>query len=721
MAEADGIAICAEGGKGLMLPLLPGEHNFSSVVRAVLYTFGMAYMFLGIAMIADTFVQAIEKITSTRTQALDGRGMLFTKKIWNETVATLTLMALGSSAPEIALAVVDIFKKGFHYGSLGTSTIVGSAAFNLLVIIAVCIYVIPDERVIEFLPAFHVTAVFSILAYLWMCFVLEVSTPDIVDIWEAVFTLLLLPVLVYVSYKVDVHFRADGADGYFSGRSSCIAGEADLCVVAFAASKKEKRARKHAKGSTDTCIRISKKDLPMELTIPVLRDGNLDNSTKCYYSIDAASCAEGYDFSIVDDAVEDEKAQPNDEDAAQGVQAEDEDKHKADVDVGDDERLCLHFPPNCFEQSVKLQIPARASYKSSRKLYVVLDELTDAYFDPETDGGSESAVLTIILPPGGQGALPLLDHLFNFDMARKTLCDWREQIKACLYCNGSWEEQQAASAFDIGLHLVCLPWKIIFCAVPPTGVYNGWFAFVVCLGFIGLTSAIVSDLAELFGCVIGVPDEVTAITFVALGTSMPDLFASRESAVNDPTADASVVNVTGSNSVNVFLGLGVPWLFASIYWTIVGRTDEWIQRYGHITSPCAVGFVVQSRNITFMVLVFTVLALLASMILLLRRKWLGAELGGPYVPKLATSVSFVLYWVVFIMLCSWNGLYRDTSSEKMLWIVVGSGFGFTVLVTVVLVAVLKSYKTVLACTSESDADDHDGSEDCDEKEPIAAI
>lgn len=33
----------------------------------------------------------------------------------------------------------------------------------------------------------------------------------------------------------------------------------------------------------------------------------------------------------------------------------------------------------------------------------------------------------------------------------------------------------------------------------------------------------------------------------------------------EATADNSVGNVTGSNSVNVFLGLGLPWTMAAIY------------------------------------------------------------------------------------------------------------------------------------------------------------
>ena len=58
---------------------------------------------------------------------------------------------------------------------------------------------------------------------------------------------------------------------------------------------------------------------------------------------------------------------------------------------------------------------------------------------------------------------------------------------------------------------------------------------------------------------------IIAITFVALGTSLPDTFASKAAAVAEKHADNAVGNVTGSNSVNVFLGLGLPWMIASIY------------------------------------------------------------------------------------------------------------------------------------------------------------
>ena len=67
-------------------------------------------------------------------------------RIWNNTVANLTLMALGSSAPEILLSIIEIVGNNFKSGDLGPGAIVGSAAFNLLGITAVCISAIPGTE-----------------------------------------------------------------------------------------------------------------------------------------------------------------------------------------------------------------------------------------------------------------------------------------------------------------------------------------------------------------------------------------------------------------------------------------------------------------------------------------------------------------------------------------------------------------------------------------------
>ena len=49
-----------------------------------------------------------------------------------------------------------------------------------------------------------------------------------------------------------------------------------------------------------------------------------------------------------------------------------------------------------------------------------------------------------------------------------------------------------------------------------------------------------------------------------------DTFASKVAAIGDEYADSSIGNVTGSNAVNVFLGIGIAWTIASIYHALKG-------------------------------------------------------------------------------------------------------------------------------------------------------
>merc|ERR1719201_3067733 len=144
-------------------------------------------------------MEAIETVTSSERivwqSIIAGSRQKFRVQVWNGTIANLTLMALGSSAPEILLSCIEIMKNSFFSGKLGASTIVGSAAFNLLVITAVCISSIPapDTRHIAGTHVFAVTASVSVGAYLWLLVLLVVNTKDKVDVWEALFTLGMFP------------------------------------------------------------------------------------------------------------------------------------------------------------------------------------------------------------------------------------------------------------------------------------------------------------------------------------------------------------------------------------------------------------------------------------------------------------------------------------------------------------------------------------------------
>jgi solute carrier family 8 (sodium/calcium exchanger) len=97
-------------------------------LRAVLYFIFLLYLFLGIAIIADIFMSSIETITSkTRKIRYPDPGekdkyIIVDVRLWNDTVANLTLMALGSSSPEILLSIIEIVGNRFEAGELGPGT-----------------------------------------------------------------------------------------------------------------------------------------------------------------------------------------------------------------------------------------------------------------------------------------------------------------------------------------------------------------------------------------------------------------------------------------------------------------------------------------------------------------------------------------------------------------------------------------------------------------------
>uniref|UniRef100_A0A0K0F0L1 Sodium/calcium exchanger 2 (inferred by orthology to a human protein) n=1 Tax=Strongyloides venezuelensis TaxID=75913 RepID=A0A0K0F0L1_STRVS len=194
---------------GLIIPAwtpVTGISVCTKIWRGFLYFLAMVYLFYGVSIVADRFMSAIEVITSqekeVKLKKANGEPYTVLVRVWNETVSNLTLMALGSSAPEILLSVIEIFANNFEAGDLGPSTIVGSAAFNLFVIIAICIMCVPSSEIrrIERLDVFWTTVIWSTFAYIWLYLILEVFSPGIVDVWEGVLTFMFFPLTVLTAF-----------------------------------------------------------------------------------------------------------------------------------------------------------------------------------------------------------------------------------------------------------------------------------------------------------------------------------------------------------------------------------------------------------------------------------------------------------------------------------------------------------------------------------------
>ena len=230
------------------------------------------------------------------------------------------------------------------------------------------------------------------------------------------------------------------------------------------------------------------------------------------------------------------------------------------------------------------------------------------------------------------------------------------------------ENPAEASASDLFIHYISIMWKLAAATIPPANQKifgrdsGGWLTFVFAIGWIGIVTTIINDLASIFGCIVGLEDSITAITLVALGTSLPDTIASMMSARADTNADNSIGNVTGSNSVNVFLGIGLPWSMAAIYWEAAGQTPEWKIKYAdwlansQSAGAAALradgnkgGFVVIGGDLAFYTTIFVILAIAVIALLIVRRFTCGGELGGNIVFARLSTVFCIACWFIYVI------------------------------------------------------------------------
>ncbi|VDM38846.1 unnamed protein product [Toxocara canis] len=833
---------------GLLVPAMR-----TSRAATVFYLLALLYCFLGIAIAADVFMCSIEKITSSTSQQPCARMIVLTcfgtpggqpagdpsgkqpgieprkvrlrrskknrlvaeelmapesecteVRIWNPTVANLTLMALGSSAPEILLSIIEIIGNSFKAGDLGPGTIVGSAAFNLLCITAICVMTIPSPRVTRI----QEIAVFAILSLV---------SPNVVDVWEAAVTLALFAVLVVTAYLADikvwkrkkanleVELSADFADHKVAepedvdavlqrfAKEMALESDAKVtsCVVpdfetvrqisrqisrqypslsvddqarllayrlkenqvhdrlyyrinatrrmAAAARKTdvehdaekilaEAEKAKKAAIITERCVEFSARVYAVQKGIPtvrltVVRYGPVDKGLIFRYTtvngvakrdLHFLSKSETMRFAagesskqIVIQLVEGAQWRPNyvfyvhlkldpqndlfektvlgrtniarvrmpdysesfigepmvefvrsnyvvkenmgyvrtyvtrlgRHDARPfsvkyetvGATAQSNVDYEAVIDG------TLNFVDDEYEKYIDIRIYDDKKEEKDETFSIDLISTTGDV----TIGPKKRTIITIVCDDNVLRNIANVRKLMTYYIDKMTYGTetWFDQIAAATSVNAG--DLANATFFDCLMHAISFPWKFLFAFVPPPHFLGGWLCFIISLILIGIVTAIVGDLAGIFGCMVGLKDAITAITFVALGTSLPDTSALTEminEAFNqEPTADNAIGNVTGSNSVNVFLGLGLPWLIAAIYWA---RKNE--------------PFIVDAGNLGFSVTIFMVTSVCCLSWLMARRYFAffgKGELGGPFGPKLLTSFFFVFLWFAYV-LCS---------------------------------------------------------------------
>jgi K+-dependent Na+/Ca+ exchanger-like protein len=97
-----------------------------------------------------------------------------------------------------------------------------------------------------------------------------------------------------------------------------------------------------------------------------------------------------------------------------------------------------------------------------------------------------------------------------------------------------------------------------------------YLVFLLSIIIIAALSWVLVELAVLISAALNIPESIVALTVIAVGTSVPDLFSSMIVA-RQGRGDMAVSNAVGSNIFDILVGLGFPFL---IFLAISGGTVD---------------------------------------------------------------------------------------------------------------------------------------------------
>jgi len=95
--------------------------------------------------------------------------------------------------------------------------------------------------------------------------------------------------------------------------------------------------------------------------------------------------------------------------------------------------------------------------------------------------------------------------------------------------------------------------------IPPKEGYLIFVGFAIVVFWISLYTYVMVDGADRLGCIVKMPSVMMGLIILAAGTSVPDMVASMAVA-REGHADMAAANAVGSNTFDILVGLGVPWL-----------------------------------------------------------------------------------------------------------------------------------------------------------------
>ena len=140
---------------------------------------------------------------------------------------------------------------------------------------------------------------------------------------------------------------------------------------------------------------------------------------------------------------------------------------------------------------------------------------------------------------------------------------------------GSDDEEEPFDPFDVPETAlgrfywgILLPISLLFYCTIPDCRREGWekwylVTFFMCVIYIGAAAYVMVSLATTIGYTLGIDETIMGLTFLAAGTSVPDMLSSLAVAKRGH-GDMAVSSSIGSNIFDLNFGLALPWFLYAV-------------------------------------------------------------------------------------------------------------------------------------------------------------
>ena len=559
----------------------------------VFYAFGVLYMFLALAICCDEFfVPALEEMSSKRHLNL------------SMDVAGATLMAAGGSAPELFSSLFGTFQES----EIGFGTIIGSAVFNVLFVIAMCSIFAKEVLSLTWWPLFRDSSFYAVGLVVLTIFV-GVISPEEIEAWEAGVLFAMYILYTVIMWKnASIYFYLTGKELVYMDDDESHTGEEGPSMDGGDVERpaKDKDPHNHSIQSISDIKNLTQavehatggfrwQGTFRAGILKLLRDPHSWVETGGVGIVAKIAGDADFVFRQIDEngdgSIDKHELKKLFELLDARVSEAELDEVFKQLDTDNDGVIGEHEFHEWYTSSKELirsQVhhvfdkldTDKSGTLDKAEIRSLLEELDPKVTDDDVDNA-----LSAMYKEGSREEISFEEFAEWYE---KSIMFERQKKAVEEDMEGVWESIKFPEEGGIlvwAQYIIVLPLVLVMACTVPDVRRPGWgkwcyVAFLLSIAWIGGFSYLMVDWAELIGNTLGIPSVIMGLTVLAAGTSVPDLLSSVIVARRG-SGDMAVSSSVGSNIFDILVGLPVPWLLYCLWpdkedRVVIGSDNIWI-------------------------------------------------------------------------------------------------------------------------------------------------